>query len=43
LIFDRRGDPFFRELGAAADIGAFDTDPASASDVIFQSGFDEGA
>jgi hypothetical protein len=43
LIFDQRGEPYLRELGSAPDVGAFETDPSAASDVIFQSGFDEGA
>jgi hypothetical protein len=34
LVFDQRGEPFMREFGAAADIGAFEAQAASASYTI---------
>lgn len=40
LVFDQRGDGFPREVGAAADIGAFEQPPPDTSDVIFRDGFD---
>ena len=39
LAFDQRGDGYRRELGAAADIGAFEA-PGDLPDEIFASGFD---
>lgn len=42
LVFDQRGDGFAREVGAAADIGAFEQQPPDTNDVIFRDGF-EGA
>ena len=39
LDFDQRGEGFVRVHGAAADIGAFELQPA-ADDVIFKDGFD---
>jgi hypothetical protein len=30
LVFDQRGNPYTREFGAAADVGAFEVQPASA-------------
>lgn len=38
--FDQRGDGFPRVNGAAADIGAFETDGGAPDDVIFTDGFD---
>lgn len=39
LVFDQRGEPFMREVGAAADIDALERQPIP--DEIFHSGFDE--
>jgi hypothetical protein len=43
LEFDQRGPDFVRVFGAAADIGAFEVQPAAPPDVIFADGFDQGA
>ncbi|MFC4820918.1 choice-of-anchor Q domain-containing protein [Dokdonella ginsengisoli] len=40
LVFDQRGDGFPREVGAAADIGAFEQQAAAPDDTIFADGFD---
>jgi hypothetical protein len=40
LVFDQRGDGFPREVGAAADIGAFEQQAAGPDDTIFADGFD---
>ena len=34
LVFDQRGQPFMREYGAAADVGAFESQPALQSYTI---------
>ena len=34
LVFDQRGKPFMREFGGAADVGAFEVQPAPPSYVI---------
>lgn len=39
LAFDQRGEPYAREVGKAADIGAFESQ-GDDDDVIFTSGFD---
>jgi hypothetical protein len=39
IVFDQRGANFMREHGAAADIGAFELQPAP--DVIFADGFED--
>ena len=38
LLYDQRGPGFAREVGASADIGAYELDP----DIIFVDGFDVG-
>ncbi len=40
LVFDQRGEGFAREVGAAADIGAYEQQAATDTDVIFKDGFD---
>ncbi|MBO9664383.1 right-handed parallel beta-helix repeat-containing protein [Dokdonella sp.] len=42
LVFDQRGEGYAREVGAAADIGAFEQQPPGPDDVIFRDGFDAG-
>lgn len=40
LATDQRGDGFVRVFGGAADIGAFEVQPAAPADRIFADGFD---
>lgn len=40
LVFDQRGEGFDREVGAAADIGAYEQQAGTDTDVIFKDGFD---
>jgi hypothetical protein len=40
LVFDQRGDGFPREVGAVADIGAFEQQAAADPDLIFKTGFE---
>jgi hypothetical protein len=41
LVFDQRGEGHAREYGDAADIGAFEQQPAGVDDRIFADGFEQ--